>query len=545
MKKYIMNRHAIKLFFAVIVFLSFFSCTDKFMDINTDSTQFMEVTTKDYGELFFQAEHSGLAWETTDDMSRMSSTLALHNAGYTACGNYPYDENQLSLGWENSGFKDVYVDALPVLISMMDVSSEAGDDAVYNMALIWKVFLLQRITDIWGPTAYTYAGTGAESIPYDSQKDIYYKMFEELTSAGTVLTKALEDDPSLNLFGSNDNIYAGDVSKWIKFANTLRLRMAIRISNVDPTKAETEAEAAITAGSLLETNDDDAMFSVTDLSSEGNGMPRMESFYQDVMSTNMESILKGYKDPRMEEYWSPVEESTVNDAFPDEYKNNIGGYHGFSSGADPVQYTYLKAFSKYGPRFTDGNQLVTPINVMNAAEAWFLKAEGAWRGWSMGGTAREFYEKGIEISIKQWRESEISDDSIQSYINSTLTPVSPDNYPYYDEPMTDIPVKYSSDSETQYEQIMTQKWIALFPLSFEAWAEYRRTRLPKLYTKKYTVNANVNPANGQILTRCPFAKDEYSANATEVAKAISLIGDGVTEDLENIPLWWDVHDNGN
>ncbi len=545
MKKYIMNRYVIRLFLAVFVSLGLYSCTDNFMEINTDTTEFMEVTTKDYGELFFQAEHSGLAWQTTDDMSRMSSTLALHNCGYTSCGNYPYDENQLNLGWENSGFKDVYVDALPVLISMMSVAKEAGDDAVYDMALIWKVFLLQRITDIWGPTPYTYAGTGAESIPYDSQKEVYYAMFEDLKSAITGLSKALESDPSLNLFGTNDNIYAGDVSKWIKFANTLRLRMAIRISNADPAKAREEAEAAVATGSLMENNDDNALFDVTDLSSEGNGMPRMESFYQDVMSTNMESVLKGYKDPRMEEYWSPVVESTINTVFPDEYKSNIGGYHGFSSGADPVEYTYFKAFSKYGPRFVDGNQLVTPINVMNAAETWFLKAEGAWRGWSMGGTATEFYEKGIEISIKQWRESEISDDSIQSYINSSLTPVAPDNYPYYDEPMTDIPVKFSGNSETQYEQIMTQKWIALFPDCYEAWAEYRRTRLPKLYAKKYTVNANVSPSKGQIITRCPFAKDEYSANAAEVEKAISLIGDGVTEDLENIPLWWDVNDNGN
>jgi len=231
----------------------------------------------------------------------------------------------------------------------------------------------------------------------------------------------------------------------------------------------------------------------------------------------------------------------VNKKFPELYKRNIGGYHGFASGSDPVEYTYFRAFSKYGPRFVDGNQLVTPVNIMNASEAWFLKAEGAWRGWNMGGTAQSFYEKGIETSIKQWRGTQISNDSITRYINSTLIPIAPDNPPYYDKPMTNIPVKFSGDKTTQYEQIMTQKWLALFPVGFEAWAEFRRTRLPKLYAKKYSVNENINPKNGQIMTRCLFVENEKNANKAEVEKAKTLLKGGV--DRENVPLWWDVNPN--
>ena len=543
MNKNIIAKHKMKFCWLALMLLTLFSCTDNFMEINTDETQFMELTSKEYGELFFYAEHKGIAWQTTDDGSRMHSTHVSHYCGYTACGIYAYDQNQMRASWERAGFQDIYVDALPCLISMMDVATEAGDVGVYNLALIWKVFLLQKITDVWGPTPYAEAGSGESSVAYDSQEDIYYMMFDELTSAVDALNGLLQDDPSLNLFGDNDNIYAGDLSQWVKFANTLRLRMAIRISDVDPTKAKTEAEAAVAdEGGMLEDNNDDALFSVTELSSEGNGLPRLESFNQDVMSTTMESYMKGYNDPRMEEYWAPVEQSDYTDSYPDEYKNNVDGYHGFASGSEPAEYNYFYAFSLYGPRFKDGNQYVTPINVMNAAETWFLKAEGAWLGWSMGGTAEEFYEKGIEISIKQWRESEISDDSIQSYINSTATPIAPDNYPYYDDAASDIPVKFSSDSEEQYEQIITQKWLALFPISFEAWAEYRRTRLPKIYAKKYSVNANVLPSAGQIVTRFPFIDKEYSGNAEEVAKAVEMIGGS---DLENIPVWWDTNTNGN
>jgi len=523
----------------IVAILFLVSCTDDFMEINTNKSSFMKLSAKEYGELFARSLIAGAAWQSTDDMSRMSSTLALHNCGYIACGQTQHDAYLLGLGWENSGFNDVYIDVLPVIISIMDVSKAAGDMYVYSVAQIWKVFQLQRITDVWGPTPYAAAGSGAESIPYDSQKDVYYMMFEDLTSAVTTLNKGLATNPSLNVFGVNDRIYSGSVVKWVKLANTLRLRMAIRISNIDPDKAKLEAEAAVAAGAMMETNDDDALYKTAGLDGEGNGMPRMESFFQDIMSTNMESVLKGYKDPRMQEFWSPVVETLVNKKFPELYKRNIGGYHGFASGSEPASYTYFRVYSKYGPRFVDGKQNITPINMMNASETWFLKAEGAWRGWNMGGTAQSFYEKGIEVSIKQWR-TDISADSIKKYASSTAIPVAPDNPPYYDQPMTNIPVKFSTDKTTQYEQILTQKWIALFPVGFEAWAEFRRTRLPKLYKKKYSVNANINPTAGQILTRCPFVENEKIANAAEVAKAIEMIGG---KDLENIPLWWDVNPN--
>ena len=157
-----------------------------------------------------------------------------------------------------------------------------------------------------------------------------------------------------------------------------------------------------------------------------------------------------------------------------------------------------------------------------------------------GGTAQSYYEKGIETSIKQWRGTTVSSSEISQYINSTATPVAPDNHPYYDPPASDIPVKFSTDRSKQYEQIITQKWIALFPISIEAFAEYRRTRLPKLYTKKHSVNANINPALGQIVTRLPFVDREKATQPDEIEKAIQLLGG---PDLESTPLWWDINPN--
>jgi hypothetical protein len=105
-------------------------------------------------------------------------------------------------------------------------------------------------------------------------------------------------------------------------------------------------------------------------------------------------------------------------------------------------------------------------------------------------------------------------------------------------------VKFSSSQEKQYEQIITQKWLANFPISAEAFADYRRTRLPKIYPKAFSANAYIDLNKGMIITRLPFTEQEYNTQPEEVAKAIKLLGEGA-EDLENVPLWWDVHPNGN
>lgn len=542
MKKYIKSSQFVKVLSLVIGLIIVHSCTDNFTEYNTDKTQMMSVGEKQLAGLFSRSQMEGCTWLSTDNYSRMSSSLANHFCGYTACGIYAQEENVMNVGWQNSGFNKIYSSAYPALQSIFDVSANGVNDAAYNVGLIWKVFLLHRMTDLWGPVPYTYAGSGKDVIPYESQKDVYYLMFTDLTNAVNALNGLLAKNSSLNVFGAGDMIYNGSVSQWVKFANSLRLRLAMRISNVDPTKAQAEAEAAA-KGSVLELNSDDAYVPVNKWSSGGNGLPRMYSFYQDVMSANMESILKGYNDPRMTEFFSPVLAANITAAFPSELQGNGGGYHGMANGFEPAQVSYFKAYSLTGPRFKDGNQLITPINIMNASETYFLKAEGAWKGWNMGGgTAQSYYEKGIEISIKQWLGTSYSATNISTYINGTSTPVAPDDYPYYDPALTNIPVKFSSDKTQQYEQIMTQKWLALFPISFEAWAEYRRTRYPKIYAKKYSANANVLVGSGKIVTRLPFTTDEKSTQPDEVAKAIDLLGGA---DLETTPLWWDVNKNGN
>ena len=544
--KYIKIRSFIILFSLVLGMALPYSCTDNFVEYNTDKNELIEIGPKQLSALFSQAQYEGSNWLTTDNYARMSIGVGLHLCGFNTVSFLPQEQNELRKGWYDSGYGAMYTRGVPPLKTILTITKENDEfKDEYAVALIWKVYLMHQLTDMWGPIPYTKAGSGEESVPYESQKDVYYFMFEDLTEAVNTLNDVLENDASESAFGAGDMIYDGNISKWIKFANTMHLRLAMRISNIDPEKAKAEAEIAV-AGQTMDTNDDDAFLAVGELE-RGNGIPRVEAWYSNLMSSSMESVLKGYADPRMQEYFSAVGDNEVFDTegYPEELKANTGGYHGMANGfANASEVNFFKSYSNFGPRFKSDLQYVTPINILHSAETHFLKAEGAWKGWNMGGSAQSFYEKGIEVSIKQWREDQISQDSIQGYINSMNTPIAPNNYLYYDPPMTDIPVKFSDNTEKQYEQILTQKWLALYPISFEAWAEYRRTRLPKIYAKKTSVNANIDLSRGMIVTRLTYSDDEKAAQPEEVAKAVKLLANG-TEDLDNIPLWWDVHPNGN
>ncbi len=511
-------------------------CTDKFDEYNTNKTQLMELSDTDLGGLF--SKSLGSQFENIN-YSRGKGTISDHLSGYFTSTFTIYEQNTINTGWITRIWATYYTNALPALVAILDLTKEKNSVA-YSVAMIWKCYIMQRVTDYWGPVPYTDAASGKAVTQFESQKDIYYNMFKDLASAVQILEVKLQKEPNLNVFGAADMMYNGDVSKWIRFANTLRLRMAIRISNVDPDKAKQEAEAAV-AGDLIESNDDNAMLKTTQITSGGNGLSNMWAYFQNIMSASMESLLKGYDDPRVGIYFNKVDAANIAPSFPDQVKGNAGGYHGMSNGFESVYAAFLKAHSLVGDRWKDDNWNITPIDYIHAADTCFLKAEGAWRGWNMGGSAQQFYEKGIELSLKQWR-SDLSDGSIRNYINSTLTPVAPDNYPYYDPPMTDIPVKFSGDREKQYEQIITQKWISVYPESIEAWAEYRRTRLPKLYAKKYSGNGNILLSKNMIVTRVPYPDSEKNSQPEEVAKAVEMLGG---PDLESTPLWWDVNQNGN
>jgi len=176
---------------------------------------------------------------------------------------------------------------------------------------------------------------------------------------------------------------------------------------------------------------------------------------------------------------------------------------------------------------------------MRAAEVYFLRAEGALRGWDMGGTAEDFYNEGIRQSMQEYAHHPISTSEIEDYIASMNTPVALDDN-YNTPPLSEIPVLFdeAGSFERKLEQIITQKWIGLYPDGWEAWAEHRRTQYPRLYPRIVSANPDVGPDD--MFRRMVFVTGEYNNNNSAVQDAIQLLGG---EDKNSTRLWWDVRDD--
>lgn len=507
-------------FIGLLAFASFSSCTKDFEELNTDKTKLTTLTTTEFGYLFSKAQSASsyAFWRYQVAQNLFADLYCQYYA--TSATYFPSDRYVVRMDWMRWHWTPIYTEAVPQLKTLLEQTD--ANSAENALAKIMWVYTFHRVTDYYGPIPYFKAGEPARSVPYDAQDKIYADFFVKLDEA----VKVLKTQTSAKPYGSFDLIYQGDVNKWIKFANTLRLRLALRISKVDPGKAKTEAEAAVAGGVMSDTGDD-ALMVKSEAGADFNGLAGISVWNEFRMSASMESVLKGYNDPRIGIYYQPA--------------TNTGTYEGLRNGLSPAQLGIAEnsnnANSNVGQRWVKGSgsawsgQNTTPQDIMHAAEAYLLRAEGALNGWAMGGTAQEMYEKGIETSMRQWGISDAA--AISAYVGSSSTPVAPGDQ-QGSPALSNIPVKWGSSADQQREQIGTQKWLALYPDGIEAWAEFRRTRYPKLYPVVNSENADV--PQGQFLRRIPFLDLEKNTNKEAVDAAVPLLGG---PDKASTPLWWD------
>ena len=516
------------------------SCTKKFEKINVDKNNIATVGPSELPFLFSKA--LDVAPGAYYNYQVAQNLFADQYAQYFACEAtyFPSDRLTIRMDWVGAAFNPMYTDVMPQLQTIFANTDSLS--AEHAMAEVWWVYTFHRVTDYWGPIPYSAAGVPGTSVAYDAQDKIYDDFFKRLTEASAVLkTHAGE-----NHYGSYDLIYGGDVNRWVKFANSLRLRLAVRISKVDPARAQSEAEAAVAGGVMTTsaaisdptamTSGDDALVQRSAKNNDGNGLQSMSDWNEFRMSASMASVLKGFQDPRLPVYFLPA--------------LNTGVYSGLRNGLSVPQLGLTPNLaannSHVGQRWSssavvdkDKNSLgsatsiATGQNIMCVAEVYFLRAEGAMLGWNMGGTAKDLYEKGITNSLTQWN---ITDPTvIQNYINSTNTPIPPGDG-LGSPAMTNIPVKFSATPATQLEQIATQKWLALYPDGMEAWADYRRSHVLKLYPVVNSDNPDITNTSTQWIRRIPFLDTEKQNNEKAVNDAVGLLGG---PDKVTTPLWWD------
>jgi len=444
----------------------------------------------------------------------------------------------LNNGWNSAGFNDQYNFVMAPISKIGQSEVKTKSPEAWGIALLVQVMAMSRVTDKFGPIPYTTAGSSLVSTPYEDQKTVYNAFFKQIDTAATNLQAYIAAKPGIPAFyDKGDLVYQGDPVRWLKLANSLRLRLAMRIVKADAATAKLQAEKALSApGGLLTTVNDNA--AVAQSGTRDNDLWVVTVSYDgdNALGAALQSYLSGYKDPRLPVYATPATDPLI-----------AGQYVGIRAGAN----TSFNGLGKPGYRnyssINSSDNLKSPAGqkspqiLMTAAEVWFLKAEAALRGWSGSGDAQTNYETGISTSLQQWNVS------AGNYLaDATSTPsayVDPKNPANNSAAVSTITVKWdaAASNEQKLERIITQKWLAIFPDGQEAWSEYRRTGYPKLFTV-----AN-NFSNGTINTqtqirRLPYPSTEFgNGNSQEVVKAVGLLGG---PDNGGTRLWWDI-DKGN
>lgn len=528
--------------FAAGILLISSGCTKKYADINTNKNSIATVTPAVIPFLFSHAED--IATVNQGNYQVAQNLFADQYAQYFACEATYFGSDRLVINqnWVGANFNPYYTDVLPQLQTIFANTDSAS--AEHAMAEVVWVLTFMKATDYWGPIPYFQAGTVETSVPYDAQDKIYADFFSRLDQAIAVLTPFAGS----NAYGTYDLIYQGDVSHWIKFANSLRLRLALRVSKVDPATGQAEAEKSVAAGVMTTSPGDDAFIERSSVGGDINGLSTMSDWNEFRMSATMSSVLKGYQDPRISQYFLP----TVNSKDPTFgiFSNYQGLRNGLSVAQQTLPQNLAVANSHQGQRWASTNVVVggtvvgeasytnTPQNVMETAECYFLRAEGALYGWNMGASAQSLYESGITNSMAQWG---ITGTAVTNYIASAATPTPSGAYSGngVDTAVSNVPIAWSSNPAMQIKQIMTQKWLGLFPDGMEAWADWRRNPAMPLYAAVNSDNPLIPNPSIQHLRRIPFLTSEKATNQAAVTAAIQLLS--TKTDNEITPLWWDTN----
>ena len=519
------------------------SCTKHYLDYNTDPNGAVAADLShdnlQMGALVTQMEQKVIPSvvmtnnEDVNDYQLMYSLAgdifsgqqgASNSFGSNGVNSTAYD---LTESWTSRAFSYYYRNIMAPWFQAQKIARQIGQSAsaAYGVILILKVMAMHRVTDMYGPLPYINFQP-AVTMPYDGQNNIYQAFFKELDSATTYIDDyiKLNEQTVASSLSDYDLIYKGDLRLWLKLAASLKLRLAMRTVYVNEPLARQRSEEAIKAG-VIENSEENAVLK-TDLVSSTHPLWMIASAYNDTrMGATMQSILKGYKDPRLQSLFEPATELEQ------------GGYYGVRGGISFSGQEYA-VFSKPAIKAN------SPIEWLGADEVYFLRAEGALRGWEMGGSAQFLYEKGIRLAMER-QDGDIADKGfdLEKYLKDGISQPAPyidpknplNNYSGALLSKAKISYENAASFEQNLERIITQKWIALYPDGQEAWSEYRRTGYPRLIPIAHNLSGGVISTSRGV-RRLPFPRSEYQKNSVGVQAGVRALGgpdNGATQ------LWWD------
>jgi hypothetical protein len=478
-----------KIALSVMVIAMMGACTNDFEELNTNPTLVTEDLIQP--DVLFTSVLKRSIFESYENTGGRVGEFSQYYASQASGNLFTPSDYTSPFNWYRS-----YVINLNEILRLTADDPQKVDQ--HAMARIWKVWVFHIMTDAYGDIPYFESAMDVQNVinqpVYDTQEMIYRDMLNELKEAAAQLGSQ-QDQIS---FGNADILYQGNVDSWKKFANSLRLRLAVRVRFADAALAAEHITDVISAP-LIDENSENASLKTLQPSATQNS--DNTNFVYNRNLTNITPMFVGFAiadvmiptdDPRMPVFLTPSQD-------------RLRSYR-----ARPIQLAQEQK-EPYGQEMVASvgpllNAEIYEIIVMNAAEVYFLRAEAAFANITSE-AAEELYLMGIQGSMEQY---DIAEPEVTEFLNQDIGTL-------------------SGTEEEQFEQIVTQKYIAMFFQGHQGWAEHRRTGYPKVW-----IGDEVGVVDN-IPRRFTYPNDEYLKNEANVTEAAGRMGG----DELDTKVWWD------
>lgn len=412
----------------------------------------------------------------------------------------------------------------------------------------------QEMVDLYGSIPYVDHKSNKESNPFTFNKmaDIYASIVDNLDTINACL-KHYDTRPDWYKAGVQSILAQYDVvtqdkgvESWRRLANSLKLRMAMHTVKVQRDVAKRWAEEAVQAG-VVETTAQELLLDPMVMGYTNPLFEIANNWGDTRLNASFESLLASLKHPYLEYVFDKNSNIVVNSSDPNDIMQANTRIMGLRAGIRMIPgQAYKDNFRiAYSSIKNNGEMAMAPLYLMKVSEVEFLRAEGDLRGWTMGGSAQQFYEQGIRNAQVEHRlMSTYYPNAVDEYM-SLEAPVAYKYEDQYDhsndiESVTTIGVKWNEgdSKETKLEKIITQKYIAAFPYSYEAWNDLRRTGYPKLFPVLNVEDGDGSLVQGDIIRKIPLPGRDTSVGMSDItASGIEALGGS---DTQGTRVWWDV-----
>lgn len=516
MNKNYIKRSIVPCIMASTMIYTLSSCTEGFQEENRpgECLSSEELNRDNYTASSFIVQMENESFPEQENTYQMNQDLIGNTLGrfFTYANNSFAEKNFAKFnapdGWVSYPYKYSQPKTVSAFKAIARLTNKQG--VMYALALIMRAANFLRLTDMYGPLQIGAVKDNPNA--YSSQEDVYKSLIKDLDEATSIIKPLLLINPNLTVAEEYDKVYKGNCAKWEKYANSLKLRMAIRMRFVAPELAKQIGEKAVKDG-VITKNEDNCTIEYSP-----NGLYKTSVEWGDTRAAaDIESYMTGYKDPRLMKYFNATA----------------------TQGARPV--IGCRVGAKIGNKAV-AVKLYSSANVtkdtrgvwLSASEMAFCRAEGALANWAnMGGSVEQLYNEAIRLSFEQWG-AKGADDYINNDTNKQADYVdAAGGYGANANAVSTITIKWndSATEEEKMERLITQKWIALYPDGQEGWCELRRTGYPKVFPVAQSTGSTL-----QVPNRIPFAHDEITQNKNNYDKAVKMLRGG--QDNYEAKMWW-------